>query len=291
MEFLQLRYFKVAAELEHISKAANELQIPQPYLSQTIRKLEDELGTRLFDRVGKHIVLNEAGRIILRYANQALSSLSNAALELESFRTMETQDVTVSFQSASMLIPQLMKEIMATHPNLHFSICQQVKDLSPKNIDITIYSSGKHVPEPNERFLLKEELLLILPKTHPLSNIEQITLDDIRDEKFISLSKQSNLYSIISKYYDQMSFTPKICFYIDNPSVMREMLANGFGISIVPAITWHNMTQKDMVLKSIKDYIMERYLYLSWNPQKYQTRAVKSCINQMADFFENLGSR
>ena len=289
MDFFQLRYFKITAELEHISRAAEELQIPQPYLSQIIKKLENELGTQLFDRVGKHIVLNEAGKIYLRYTNQVLSSLNNATLELNSFRTIETQEVTVSFQCASMLIPQLMKEIMERHPNLHFSICQQGNDLSPKDIDFTVYSSSKHVPEQNEHFLLKEDLMLILPKTHPLSNVKQISIEDLREEPFISLSKRSNLYGIINKYYEQMQFTPKIHFYIDNPSIMREMLVNGFGISIVPAITWYKMTQKDnMVLKSIKEFKMERYLYLAWNPQKYQTKAVKSCMEQITDFFKNM---
>ena len=289
MELIQLRYFKMTAELEHISKAAQELRIPQPYLSQVIKKLEGELDTQLFDRAGKRIYLNEAGKIFLRYTNQVLSSLDNAALELGSIRIRETQEVIVSFQCASMLIPQLMKEIMEMHPNLHFSICQQVTDLSPKDIDFTIYSSDKHLPEENERFLLKEDLMLILPKIHPLSKSRQISIEDLREEPFISLSKRSNLYRIINKYFEQKKFTPKINFYIDNPSIMREMLTNGFGISIVPAITWYKMTQKEnMVLKSLKDFKMERYLYLAWNPQKYQTEAVKNCMEQIVDFFKKL---
>lgn len=288
MELMQLRYFKVVAELEHISKAANELHIPQPYLSQTIRKIEFELGNQLFDRKGKHIVLNDAGKIFLKYTNQVLSSLNNATLELNSFREMETQEVTICFQSASMLIPQLMKEIIEKHPNLHFTICQRANDVEFKDIDITIYSTNKHIPEPNEYFLLKEDLMLILPITHPLSNYDQISVEDIREEKFISLSKQCNLYTIIQKYYEQMEFVPKTSFYIDNPSIMREMIINGFGISIIPAITWNNMTQKDMVLKSIQFHKMERYVYLAWNPQKYRSKVVNSCIDQITEYFTSL---
>lgn len=287
MELIQLRYFKITAELENISKAAIELQIPQPYLSVTIKKLENELGTQLFDRIGKRVFLNDAGKIFLKYTNQVILDLNNASLELKTFRKKETQDVTISFQSASMFIPQLMKEITEKHPNLRFSICQQVNYFS-KDIDLAICSSNKQEQKPNERFLLKEELLLILPKTHPLSNLDQINIDDLQEEPFISLSEKSNLYNIIKEYYEQMNFTPKIRFYIDNPSVMRDMLCSGFGISIIPATTWYNMMKKDMVLKPIKGYKMERYLYLSWNPQKYQTREVKSCINQIVDFFKNI---
>ena len=285
MEISQLSYFKEAAELEHISKAAAALQIPQPYLSQTIKRLEDELGVKLFDRVGKRIFLNDAGRILLKHTNEILTNLNNVSLELNSLSMNEVQDISVSFQCASMLISQLMERVMEQHPKLNFYIYQQFKDSMQTDMDITIYSSEEHNPSKNEMFLMKENLLLALPKNHPLIHKEQITVDDLREERFISLSKTSNLYNIIKKYYEQMDFLPKTCFYIDNPSVMREMLVNNFGLSIIPSQTWYRITRNDIVLKPIQDYPMERSIYLAWNPHKYQTKAVKSCIHQIADYF------
>ena len=82
MELLQLYYFQVTARFQHISKAAACLHITQPALSQTIKRLEKELETELFDRVGKEIVLNEKGEILLKYANSVLSSVESAKAEL-----------------------------------------------------------------------------------------------------------------------------------------------------------------------------------------------------------------
>ena len=70
MNLQQLEYFRVVATLEHITKAANVLHIAQPALSKIIKTLERELGLQLFDRVGKNIVLNENGKILLKYARQ-----------------------------------------------------------------------------------------------------------------------------------------------------------------------------------------------------------------------------
>lgn len=290
MELIQLKYFKRAAELQHISKAAEELHIPQPYLSQTIKRLEQELSTQLFDRVGKRIVLNNAGKILLKYAEQVLMSVCNAELELKSAFEPEIQEIGVLFQSASMLIPQLMKEIMKDNPGLNFTIYQKIRDLSPADVDITIYSSDRATPGAHESLLLKEELMVVLPEAHPLSRTIEIDLADLRQEKFISLSKESNLYNILSGCYERMNFKPQTCFHIDNPSVMRDMLINGFGISIVPSITWRDLLQKHMVLRPIRNFRMERFLYLAWNTQKYQTSAVKACILQIINFFRELES-
>ena len=70
MELLQLYYFKHVAELEHVSKAAEQLHVAQPALSQAIRRLEQEFQTTFFDRVGKNVVLNEKGKILLEYYSE-----------------------------------------------------------------------------------------------------------------------------------------------------------------------------------------------------------------------------
>ena len=85
MELYQLEQFKAAAELSHITKAAELLSISQPALSKNIRILEQELGYPLFDHVGKHVQLNENGRVLLKYVNEIFCSLENAkrAAEME----------------------------------------------------------------------------------------------------------------------------------------------------------------------------------------------------------------
>lgn len=80
MELLQIKYFRIIAETENISKATQQLFIAQPSLSQTLKRLEDELGVPLFDRKGKKITLNKAGRIFLKYCDEITASIENAHL-------------------------------------------------------------------------------------------------------------------------------------------------------------------------------------------------------------------
>lgn len=69
MDLLQLKYFKVVAEQEHITKSAKLLMVSQPYLSAIVARLEEEMGGQLFDRDGRNVVLNEYGKILLHHAN------------------------------------------------------------------------------------------------------------------------------------------------------------------------------------------------------------------------------
>ncbi|MHC8522501.1 LysR family transcriptional regulator [Rossellomorea sp. H39__3] len=83
MELLQLKYFQTVAYTEHLSNAAKQLTIAQPSLSLTIKRLEDELGTKLFDRKGRNIQLSASGKILLKHVNRIFIELENAQAEIE----------------------------------------------------------------------------------------------------------------------------------------------------------------------------------------------------------------
>lgn len=76
MDLLQLKYFKVVAEQEHITKSAKLLMVSQPYLSAIVARLEEEMGGQLFDRDGRNVVLNEYGKILLHHANEGSPAAS-----------------------------------------------------------------------------------------------------------------------------------------------------------------------------------------------------------------------
>ncbi|ASS63420.1 HTH-type transcriptional regulator GltC [Bacillus velezensis] len=83
MELLQLKYFQTVAYTEHISKAAEQLKIAQPSLSLTIKRLENELGTALFERKGRNIKLSSSGKILLKHVNRIFTEIENAQTEIQ----------------------------------------------------------------------------------------------------------------------------------------------------------------------------------------------------------------
>lgn len=95
MDLLQLKYFKVVAEQEHITKSAKILMVSQPYLSALVSRLEEEMGGQLFHRDGRNIVLNEYGKILLHHVNVALQHLDDAKKEIADMRARATPNTFV----------------------------------------------------------------------------------------------------------------------------------------------------------------------------------------------------
>ena len=142
MELLQLYYFQVTARCEHMSLAARKLHIAQPALSQTIHRLEKELGAPLFDRIGKHIRLNDCGRIFLKYTDIALGALEDARSEIKETLAISDQSVTLCVLAASSLMSGFLGEFTQMYPQVHFQIIQSAAALeNTSGIDLTIHAA------------------------------------------------------------------------------------------------------------------------------------------------------
>lgn len=110
MEINQIKQFRVIAQTESISKAAELLYIAQPSLSQTLKRLETELGTPLFERRGRRIVLNGAGKIFLKYCDDILSSLDSAEKEISEYIGSEKSDIHILVESTSLMILEVAEK-------------------------------------------------------------------------------------------------------------------------------------------------------------------------------------
>ena len=121
MELLQLRYFLTAAEYQHITKAAEHLQIAQPALSQAIHRLEAELGVPLFERKSRSIELNDAGRFLQKRLIPIISSLDQLAAELQMGREQAIHTIRLRLLSASALITNRIIAFRSLRPDVNSS--------------------------------------------------------------------------------------------------------------------------------------------------------------------------
>lgn len=213
MDLHSLIYFKKVAELQHLTRAAEELRVAQPSLSRTIAGLEAELGVKLFDRVGKGIVLNRNGAILLRHTNNVLRELADARTELADQEAEGSRTVTISLFAASKLLPQLISAFKAEYPFIRLQIIQHdLREQGEGERDIAIFSSVQPAVGENERVLIEEELFLSLPEGSPLASQRVLPLSDAAETEFICLHKGKSLRRISSpdcKRYINLSWRKK----------------------------------------------------------------------------------
>ena len=285
MELLQLKYFRELAQSQHLSKTAEKLHIAQPSLSQTLRRLETELDTPLFDRIGKRIVLNDYGKILLKYTNEILQALDNAVLEIETTKKTENKTVSLHVYSASMLLPALIQTIQNVHPDIRLQIFQQ--PIAGEHDAPSLYLTSSHLcpDDPDTILLMKEPLVAALPRKHPLAAKKELCLTDLKNEQFVSMSQTSNLFSVIRYYCSQHQFVPQITTLADNPSMIRDLLRLNLGIAFIPAYTWQGFASETVVLKPVYDMPMSRYLLLSWDANRFQTPAFEQCKELIIRYF------
>ena len=281
MELLQIKYFRIIAETENISKAAEQLYIAQPSLSQTLKRLEDELGVTLFDRKGKKIALNKAGRIFLKYCDEITASIENAHLELNELKGSEITDVNIEVRSASLLIPNIIKKIREKDsrvmPHIFQSSCND-SDLKIYS-DITEYSGSACL-------LMREPMGIVIPESHPLAQKAEIYRKDLEQYCFISLSSECSLYKIISHFCENANFYPNISTYVDSPALMRELLKMDIGAAFVPKYTWSDFFCGGLVFRYVSDMPMERFVHLAFNENKYKSEAVKKSRYAIIEYFQ-----
>ncbi len=112
MELLQLKYFQTVAYTEHISKAAEQLKIAQPSLSLTIKRLENELGTALFERKGRNIKLSSSGKILLKHVNRIFTEIENAQTEIQLEEHQMSDTIRISISN-----PRFLAGLMSEYIN------------------------------------------------------------------------------------------------------------------------------------------------------------------------------
>ncbi len=292
MELLQLKYFCEVARTQQLSKTAQKLHIAQPSLSQTLKRLETELGFPLFDRHGKGISLNSAGAIFLKYVEEIFTALENAKLELEELQYQGNKTVSLYVGSASMLLPDLVQRIQEADPDIRLQITQQTPDPEKSASTLALTSVHTHLPDNDERiFLMHEPIKTVLPCSHRLASQSFLSVEEICQESFLELTIHTNLTAIVHHFCERYQFKPNVTTIVDTPAIMRDLLLLGHGIAFIPVYTWNDFITPSMTLKTISGMPMERFLMLSWNSSHFQTAAVQTCRDIIVQYFKEYSLR
>lgn len=239
MNTKHLDYFRKVAETEHITRAANELHIAQPALSKTIRTLESEFGSPLFNHVGRNITLNSNGKILLKYASLIDAELTALHQELEQNRCRINQSVSILLRTTPVFVVKLITQFRSLHPDIAVNLITYNRNVNTSEnvydfvIDSTVTES---VPE-NSVLLATERMMLAVSKTSPLFR-EDLTVADIEKEEFINLPLIYRRGKEIQELCKACGFNPNISLQTSDYNTIQELVANDFGVAVIPEYAW-----------------------------------------------------
>ncbi|MFC0211389.1 LysR family transcriptional regulator [Paenibacillus chartarius] len=242
MELQQLRYFQTVARLEHMTQAAEELNITQPALSRTISRLEEDIGVPLFDRMGRHIRLNAYGEVFLAHLERSFSELDQAKKKITDMARLHAGAVSIATTNIS-IFPSLLSSFLRQHPDIRVRQYLQrdmtMYELLDKGlVDMCITSEPVEGPGIEWQPIFTEELLLLVPREERFVHRHEIRLIEVKHEKFISPSNGYYALNGLEQLCVHAGFAPDILFEGNDSVVIGEMVSLGLGISFIPKHLW-----------------------------------------------------
>lgn len=241
MEVHQLRYVCAVAETGSFSRAAERCQIAQPSLSQQVLKLEKDLGTKLFDRLGRSIRITEAGRAFLPHARAILEEIEAARSSVDNREADDRGSVAVGVipTIAPYLLPRYTATFAKRYPDARLRIVEEttpmlVEALRDMSIDLAILALPLRGKDLELVQIRTEPLFAVLPREHPRATADSIALKNLRGESFVMLRDGHCFRDLSVATCTHARISPNIAFESDQFSSVLGMVAAGIGISLVP---------------------------------------------------------
>ncbi|WP_419060213.1 LysR family transcriptional regulator [Ellagibacter isourolithinifaciens] len=252
MELLQLKYFLAVAESEHMTNTAKQLHIAQPALTQSIHRLEQELGVSLFERAGRGIRLSPAGAYVRDRVKPAMETLENVARDVQLFQQGEQSVVRVGVHAASGVAIDGIAAYSELNPHVSFEITQDERERHRDVIVTTITPRGSSTVEnATEKTPFSERIGIAVPASSSLG--ETASLSDFASERFIALAGSRRFREVCDTFCARRAFTPHIAFESDNPLVVKKMIGLGLGVGFWPDHSWGDLDPKSCRLVHLQE--------------------------------------
>lgn len=293
MEIKQLVFFKRTAELEHMTKAANELMISEPFLSKTISELETELGVHLFDHVGRGIVLNPCGKTFYQRVVTIFSELEDAKKEIRNISFSHKTRLTI-VTNVSQYMPSLLRLITASNPEM------KIRQLSAPRRDIIGMLLNGEVdfavcsPPIKENVEMKtvplrfEPGVVIFPEGHWLKNRAEISLEEITGETFITAAQGYGAREAFDSYFEQLGFSPPIVIETGDTGSVFRYVESGLGIAAVSMSAVLQEPSFRHCYSVIGTGTSGGDVALTWRATQYISEAGKFFIEKSQEYFSGL---
>lgn len=296
MTLQQLKCFLAMAEVLHYTKAANQLYISQPSLSYAISELEKELGVPFFERQGNHTLITKYGESFLPYVKQIFSTLNEAKAHLYEMLDASTGEVNLGYiYSISFdYVPRMLELFYADQGNsqitfeffqgLHYTLIEKLKSGS---VDLLLSAN------PDDRTIegvpvYKQELFVIVPEGHRLADKEVVSLNDVKGEPLISLSKTSDIRNHLVKCFEKIGAKPLIAGEVAECIGMSALVRANLGIAITPlSPTFEGGKLKVLRFREEERETMHRDIHLLW----MKDHQLEPSVKRFRDFIIDQSNR
>ncbi|NIK67201.1 LysR family transcriptional regulator [Paenibacillus sp. BK720] len=285
MDIRHLQYFVEAARFQSFTKAAHSLYITQPTISKMIKNLEEELGVVLFERVGKKIVLTDAGSILLEQAQQMVQSFGNMNSRLSELMELKVGHIRIGLPPmvGVTFFPRIIGKFREKYPK----ITMQLFEHGAKKVEADVGSGALDIgvillPTNDEKFesfcFLRQDLMLVVPPSHKLAGRKEVPLIDLKEEPFLFFHEEFTLHDRILAECEKLGFQPDVVFKSTQWDFISEMVAAKLGIALLPEAICRELDLERLRIIPLTSPSIPWHLAMIWRRDSYQSFAAREWI-------------
>jgi DNA-binding transcriptional LysR family regulator len=269
VELSQLEVFLAVARERRFSRAADKLFRTQSAVSQTIRKLEDELGEALFDRSSREGVLTDAGRVLYEYAEKLINLRRDASESLSELRELQKGKLVIAANEFTVLyLLPVLAEFRRLHPMIKITVERALGSHIPDDVlryavEFGVLSYEPQEPNLHSVVVFLDELVFVVPPRHPLASARQVSIRQLGAESFVAHIVPSPYREKVIQLFKNHKTPLHMGLELPTLQAIKQFVAMGNGVAFVPEISVETeIAHGELVRIPVKELQLKRKLRL-----------------------------
>lgn len=285
-----LEVFVKVVEKENFSKAAGELHMTQPAVSQYIRTLEESIGTRLLERSNKYVRLNKAGEIVYHHAKEIIALHTKMQTLVDDLTNKASGPITIgaSYTFGEYILPHIISKMQEKHPLINPSISIQntkkiIELVKSHQLDIGIIE-GFYKQEILNAEVVSTDRMVIVAAPRLLIKKGEIRISDLEEETWILREEGSGTREAADNLFRIYDFTPKKIMEFGSTQLIKESVEAGLGISLLSSWAIKKELRNGYIgIINVKGLPFKRNFSILTHTT-YQTKALKTFIDILREY-------
>lgn len=285
MELSQLEVFVAVARERKFSRAAEKLFRTQSAVSQTIRKLEEELGEALFDRSSREGVLTDAGKVLHEYAKKLLNLRSEAAESLTELRELQKGKLVIAANEFTALyLLRILAEFRRLHPMIRITVQRALGSHIPDDVlrysaELGVLSYQPQEPNLHSTVVYLDELVFVVPPTHPLASAPQVSIRQLGAESFVAHIVSSPYREKVLQLFNTHKTPLHMDLELPTLQAIKQFVAMGNGVAFVPEISVETeLARRELIRIPVKELQLKRKLRLIYRKDASLSHAARAFL-------------
>jgi DNA-binding transcriptional LysR family regulator len=291
MDVRDLQIFLSVSKHLNYTRAGEEINLSQPSVSVRIHQLESELRVKLFEQLGKKVVLTDAGQLLVPYANRVIAAVDDAHHAIDELQGLERGSLRIgaSTTPGMYLVPQVVARFKRSHPkiDIHLRIkdTREVEDGVLNNeFDFGFVGGHLAAAEVSAHAWLTDELLLVVSPDHRLTNKKTVRKQDLEGESFIVRESGSATRATIVTQLQQANFELETVIEMENPESIKKAVQSGLGIAFISKFAIATeLKAKTLTAIRVRNLTINRELKIVHRKDKHLSRAAVAFIEMARD--------